>query len=174
MATEIERKFVLNNVGILSVLGNGTTISQGYMANGHYLVRVRQFGEKACITLKSAVNGLTREEYEYLIPVEDALQMLSQCVPTEIVTKTRYVYPIGLYNLEIDVFSGLLQGLVIAEIELEHESDIVHVPDWLGEDVSHETLFLNSNLARLSASDLPHLKALVASYGGAWLSSDSV
>lgn len=152
MANEIERKFLLNEESevfkaIFETL-TGTTISQGYLnTDPSKTVRVRQKGEQGFLTIKGKQVGITKPEYEYEIPIEDVNQMMAMCdVKLE---KIRFETTAGNGLVwEIDVFKGLNNGLIIAEIELPNENTTFEVPEWLGKDVSEDLRFANSNLAK--------------------------
>ncbi len=67
--------------------------------------------------------------------------------PGNPVEKTRYKQKFGGFTWEIDVFEGENSGLVLAEVELENESDEVEVPEWAGKEVSHDNRFFNFYLS---------------------------
>lgn len=146
MAKEIERKFLVRDIACIRGL-TGTPITQGYVASGALLVRVRRAGEKAFLTLKGPTEGISRDEWEYPIPLADALAMLDDYGTGGKLSKTRYLVPSGEHTFEVDVFDGPLEGLVIAEVEIESENVVVTLPEWLGPEVSSDHFFANSNLA---------------------------
>lgn len=148
MALEIERKFLVASDGWR--LGcEGTVYIQGYIAaTPKATARVRIAGEQAYLTLKGKVVDLTRTEFEYPIPIADARQMLQQWCGPLVVEKTRYKIPLGDVVWEVDEFSGLNQGLVVAEVELSSSTQEILKPVWLGEEVSQDARYYNSNLAR--------------------------
>ncbi|PZD72260.1 Inorganic triphosphatase [Acaryochloris thomasi RCC1774] len=152
MALEIERKFLVTNDDWR--LGcEGTVYIQGYVAaTPKATVRVRVAGDLAYLTLKGKVVDLTRTEFEYPIPVADARQMLQQWCAPLVVEKTRYKIPLGDLVWEVDDFSGLNQGLVVAEVELLSSTQEIVKPAWLGEEVSHDARYYNSSLARMPYS----------------------
>ncbi|MGF1600567.1 MAG: CYTH domain-containing protein [Thermosynechococcaceae cyanobacterium] len=148
MALEIERKFLVAS-DAWRAGSEGTVYLQGYIAaTPKATVRVRVAGEVAYLTLKGKVVNLTRTEFEYPIPVADAQQMLNQWCAPLIVEKTRYKIPIGDLIWEVDEFSGLNRGLIIAEVELSDPTQTIHRPDWVGEEVSHDARYYNSSLAQ--------------------------
>jgi adenylate cyclase len=148
MAIEIERKFLVH-VGKLPDMGIGAKIAQGYLCYKP-TVRVRVRGGKAYITVKG--EGLvSRDEVESTMEYPKALNMLAMCDAT--VRKTRYIMmamPLRKEQRvwEVDIFEGHLAGLVMAEIELGSEDEVFDRPDWLGEEVTYDPRFTNSNLAR--------------------------
>ncbi len=109
-------------------------------------VRIRIAGENAWITVKGRTQGITRAEFEYQIPVNDARDLLEMCLPS-VIDKTRHRIAFGGHVWEIDVFHGANEGLVLAEVELEDESVQPDLPPWLGEEVSHDVRYFNVNLA---------------------------
>ena len=153
MATEIERKFLVRNTAMLTGR-NGVRMQQVYLARGRASVRVRIAGTRAWLTVKGPSEGIVRAEFEYAIPLADAL-VLEQLGDTAPVDKTRYVVPCGRHNFEVDVFHGLNAPLVIAEIELTSADDAFTVPDWLGKEVSDDARYRNSWLAECPYSTWP-------------------
>ncbi len=147
MPTEIERKFLVKNNGWQADADAGTAIKQGYLSTSKERnVRVRQKGEKAFLTIKGKTEGISRLEFEYEIPLSDALEMLVLC-DKPLIEKTRFLVagPDG-NTWELDVFEGDNQGLIVAEIELESEETTFALPDWAGEEVSHDQRYFNANL----------------------------
>ncbi len=145
MAIEIERKFV--------VTGNkwrdaeSIYYCQGYLnRDKHRTVRVRIAGDKGFLTIKGLTTGAGREEYEYLIPLDDAKAMLALCEGS-IVEKNRRVIQYKGLIWEIDEFLGDNEGLVIAEIELETEQQKIDFPEWVGAEVTDDARYYNSNLS---------------------------
>ena len=99
------------------------------------------------LTIKGATQGISREEWEYPIPVKDAQELLELC-DQPLIEKYRYRIPFDNMLWELDVFIGANQGLVVAEIELESEHQVFAKPDWIGAEVSDDARYLNSNLQR--------------------------
>ncbi len=149
MATEIERKFLVSGNGWKDAAVTETRLMQGYLASSpRATVRVRVKGDKGIMTIKGATQGISRAEFEYPIPVEDARTMLDTLTETGIVDKVRYRVPCGAHTWEVDVFAGDNAGLVLAEVELGSENEVFERPDWLGEEVSDDSRYYNANLAR--------------------------
>ena len=147
MATEIERKFLLRDTDFLKGL-SGERICQGYLSDAvDATVRVRLIGNQGFLTIKGRSQGISRSEFEYPVPGADARQLLALCSAGRI-DKIRYRVTHGNHLWEVDVFSGANQGLVIAEIELACEEEPFARPDWLGEEVSHDPRYFNSQLSR--------------------------
>lgn len=143
MAKEIERKFIVKNN--LWNGKDGEDIVQGYLSTKRdATVRVRIKKGHAYLTVKGATENITRSEFEYEIPVEDAREMLKLCEKK--IEKTRYLEKAGEHTFEVDVFRGDNEGLIVAEIELKSEDEDFIKPDWLGEEVSKDARYFNSNL----------------------------
>jgi CYTH domain-containing protein len=147
MGTEIERKFLVRG----DAWRNGARrvdCAQGYLAAGdNVAVRVRIMGDASQLTVKSNRTGVTRLEFEYTIPSEDARDMLNNCCNT-LIEKTRYYIDYSGMTWEVDEFHGDNEGLVVAEIELEREDQPFEKPPWLGDEVSTDSRYFNSNLSK--------------------------
>jgi adenylate cyclase len=153
MPTEIERKFLVKNDDWRS-LGTGTFYCQGYLLNSpSKTVRVRIAGEQAYVTIKGATTGITRAEYEYAIPVDQAQDLLQTLCEPPLIEKTRYRVEWGGLIWEIDEFNGENQGLIVAEVELADEHQAIALPEWIGEEVSHDPRYYNANLSKSPYSD---------------------
>lgn len=146
MAKEIERKFLIDQTK-LGNLEDGAYIKQGYISTtDKTVVRVRVVSEKAYLTLKGENKGVVRTEFEYSIPHKDANEMISELCNGPIIEKTRYLLNYCEHTWEVDIFHGQNHGLVIAEIELTTENEKFELPPWLGEEVSGDAKYYNSNL----------------------------
>lgn len=147
MGIEIERKFLLKNDSWRSQVIESIRISQGYLTQneGKSSVRVRLSGDHADINIKSRELAISRQEYEYPIPVEDAEKMLSELCVGEL-DKIRHHVQYHGKTWEVDEFMGENAGLIVAEIELETEESHFERPDWLAEEVSHDARYYNVNL----------------------------
>jgi adenylate cyclase len=146
MATEIERKFLVKDESWRNG-SPGVRISQGYLArDADRTVRIRIGGERAWITIKGRSTGISRQEFEYEIPVEDARELLGMCLPS-VIDKTRHEVPHAGQVWEVDVFHGENEGLVVAEVELEDEAASPEIPEWVGAEVSADARYFNSHLA---------------------------
>lgn len=122
-------------------------MSQGYLSKQRgRTVRVRLAGERAWLTIKGRAEGISRAEFEYEIPVEDAAELLPMCEPS-IIDKTRYLVKVGRHVWEVDVFHGENEGLVVGEVELAEESDVPEMPPWVGAEVSADRRYANSVLS---------------------------
>ena len=150
MAKEIERKFLVKDSW--QPQSAGIKIAQGYLSTvPERTVRVRIKGEKGYLTIKGKNVGVSRAEYEYEIPRQDAEEML-QMAEQPILVKTRYLEQQGEFTWEVDVFAGENQGLVVAEIELPAEDAEFSRPAWLGQEVSGDVRYYNANLIKFPFS----------------------
>jgi CYTH domain-containing protein len=151
---EIERKFLVNNL-IHEVLKahQPLAICQGYIYDGAdgKTVRVRTKGNKGYLTIKGKSTGISRTEFEYEIPYADAVILLEKfCEKTLI--KDRYNIEVGGMTWDVDQFHGQLEGLIVAEIELEDEAQSFEHPEWLAQEVSDDARYYNVNLINGSLS----------------------
>ncbi|MGK7877120.1 MAG: CYTH domain-containing protein [Xenococcaceae cyanobacterium] len=147
MATEIERKFLVNGEKWRS-LATGIVYRQGYISTEEGLtVRVRVVGSQGYLTIKGPSLGKSRAEFEYVIPVEDAQEMLDTLCDRPLIEKTRYKIKQGDLTWEVDEFAGENQGLILAEVELTDENQTIELPDWIDKEVSDPKYF-NVNLAK--------------------------
>lgn len=146
MGQEIERKFLVDPSW--TPPGDGVAFEQGYLSSHpERVVRVRIEGERAKLTIKGSTRGVTRSEFEYPVPVEDARELMALC-EQPVIVKRRYVIEHAGKRWEVDVFAGENAGLVIAELELASEQDAFEKPAWVREEVSGDPRYYNSNLAR--------------------------
>jgi CYTH domain-containing protein len=147
MNIEIERKFLLKNDNWREG-AVGVHYKQAYLnEKGDNTVRVRIEGDKAKLTIKGKSSNISRLEFEYDIPMADA-EALFSLAKTPIVEKYRYKIMYAGNCWEVDEFLGLNRGLVVAEIELESETQSFEKPDWIGMEVSGDKRYTNANLAR--------------------------
>jgi Uncharacterized protein conserved in bacteria len=158
MAKEIERKFKVVGDGWRSQTVSSSSFRQAYIASGEdRSVRVRVMdGERAKLTIKVGRQFMSRDEFEYEIPLADAEQ-LADCAVGVVLEKTRYEVEHHGYTWEIDVYGGAYQGLVIAEVEMEDEAAQPDLPDWIGEEVTGDRRFSNLVMATEDmSSELVH------------------
>jgi adenylate cyclase len=147
MGIEIERKFLVHGEAWRAEVLTSSSLRQGYLSHGEVTtVRVRTDDRSAWLTIKTQTRGITRGEFEYSIPVDDAEKLLDAC-GGRVIEKVRYIVPCGRLRWEIDVFGGKNAGLVLAEIELSSEQEEFDRPDWIGSEVSGDPRYYNSNLA---------------------------
>lgn len=148
MAKEIERKFLVK-LAEWTPQGAGKYYKQGYLnSQKERVVRVRIAGDKGQLTIKGVTTGVTRAEFEYAIPVEEAGLMLDNLCEQPLIEKHRHKEVHGGKTWEIDVFHGDNEGLVVAEIELKSEDEAFERPAWLGPEVSSDPRYFNSNLLK--------------------------
>ena len=147
MFREIERKFLLSSDAWRGK-SQGRYLCQGYLSvNPDCTVRVRIAGDKAFLTIKGRNAGPVRTEFEYSIPLKEARAMLQELAQRPVIEKTRYNIPHEGFIWEVDEFHGENQGLLLAELELEDENQPFIRPDWIGEEVTGDPRYYNSNLA---------------------------
>ncbi len=147
MGVEIERRFLL--VGdAWEGWPAGDRLIQGYLAaERERSVRVRVSGERAWLTIKGPPAGARRAEFEYEIPVADALELMPLCAGV-VIDKTRWRVPVGAHIWDVDRFTGRNQGLAIAEVELDDEDEAFERPPWLGAEVTDDGRYSNARLSR--------------------------
>lgn len=144
---EIERKFKVVSDNFKSSASSASHIRQWYLSrHPERTVRVRIRDNNAYLTIKSSTVGIERDEFEYPIPVEDALQMLPMANGI-VIDKTRWIVNYADHIWEIDEFHGCYEGLLIAEIELENSDEKFMSPEFIGQEVSNDPRFFNSALA---------------------------
>lgn len=148
MGKEIERKFLIKGEA-WRALAQGTMYRQGYLNSAkERTVRVRTVGDKAFLTIKGITVGATRAEYEYEIPFGDCNALLDNLAEKPLIEKKRYKIKMAEFTWEIDEFFGDNQGLIVAEIELLSEDQAFDKPDWVGEEVTGDPRYFNSNLIK--------------------------
>ena len=146
MALEIEHKYLVKNTGYREKATKSYAILQGYLCREpDRTVRVRVKDDRGFITVKGRNDGATRLEFEYEVPLDDAKHMLGLCVPP-VLEKIRYIVEYDGHTWEVDEFGGTRSGLVTAEIELRSEAEPYEIPDFIGENVTGNPAFYNSNL----------------------------
>jgi adenylate cyclase len=147
VAVEIERKFLVADDSWRVNATQSRVLRQGYLAiEGQTTVRVRTDGKSAWLTIKGAAEGLSRPEFEYPVPLQDAEALLGRC-GGRLVEKVRHVVPFDAREWEVDEFLGSNKGLVVAELELSSTDEVFGRPDWLGAEVSGDTKYLNASLS---------------------------
>lgn len=148
MGVEIERKFLVVGDGWQRHVVQSGAIVQGYLTEGGSVtLRVRIIEDQiALITIKGERQGLSRPEFEYDIPMDDAREMLA-LADGALVSKRRYLLDLKGGEWIVDVFEGAHRGLVLAEVEIESEDAVLDLPDWLGTEVTEDPRYNNSTLA---------------------------
>lgn len=147
---EIERKFLVTSAAFKKEAFTQNRITQGYLSsNPERTVRVRIKGNKAYLTIKGVSNqsGMSRFEWEKEIPISEAEKLVLLC-EKGIIDKTRFEIKVGNHIYEVDVFYGENEGLIIAEIELESETELFEKPTWLGDEVTTDSRYYNAALSK--------------------------
>ena len=149
MAQEIERKFLVKDDVFKMEAYSSARIAQGYLSSvPERTVRIRVKGDHGYITVKgiNSGDGTSRYEWEKEIPEDDARALLDLCEPG-MIDKTRWFVEYGGHTFEVDEFHGDNEGLVVAELELTSCSEPYSRPDWLGDEVTGDKKYYNSELA---------------------------
>lgn len=144
---EIERKFLVKEQLWETIeKPSPSRIVQAYLVNStEKTVRIRIKGTKGFLTIKGPTQGISRSEFEYEIPLKDAEELISTFAE-KVIEKFRYEISFKNHLWEVDVFTGKLEGLYLAEIELNSEDEHFELPEWVGEEVSTDPNYYNSNL----------------------------
>lgn len=147
MGVEIERKFLVDKALWEKVKpSSGLKIIQGYILKSkEKTVRVRTKGKAGFITIKGITKGITRKEYEFPIPFEEAEHLLNDFCDKKII-KTRYELIFDGFVWEVDEFESPKAGLILAEIELSNENEDFPQPDWIDREVSDQPEYYNANM----------------------------
>ncbi|MBP5585454.1 MAG: CYTH domain-containing protein [Lentisphaeria bacterium] len=149
MHLEIERKFLVKDLSWKESATSSKDFQQGYFPTGDGVtVRARIAGDKARLTIKGPINDISRAEFEYPVPLADAIAFLTDFCIKPVILKRRWYVPFGEFTWEIDEFAGKNEGLIVAEVELDAPDREFPVPPWLGREVTHESRFRNSRLVR--------------------------
>lgn len=151
MAIEIERKYLVKDDSWRDYIISSTEIIQGYLcSNSRCEVRVRIWNDKnaqtAWITAKSTGACVERVEVERCIGMEDAKQLL--VLSDGVVSKVRHLVLAGDLTFEVDEYTGDNEGLTIAELEVCSVDFAFEKPLWLGEEVTTNIKYRNSQLAK--------------------------
>ena len=150
MSVEIERKFLVDREKWIRdrKIESIEKIAQGYLSTEiDVTIRVRIKNDRGFLTIKGKSHGISRAEFEYEIPISDAESLLDLCKPIPIV-KTRYIEIFAGYRWEVDEFDRENSGLILAEIELQSESEEFEKPPWILDEVSNDPRYFNSNLSK--------------------------
>ena len=157
MTLEIERKFLVANDSWKSSVVRSVRIRDGLIANnkGHK-ARVRIANDVATIAVKSRRSGLTRTEFEYVIPNSDAEEMLRIMCEGNVLDKTRHFVSHACNTWQVDVYEGLLDGVVLAEIELTDADQKLTLPDWIGAEVTADPTYRKINMVAAARMSKPN------------------
>ena len=155
MATEIERKFLVVDDTYKAAATSKSHIVQGYICSARgRTVRVRLRDGRAYLTIKgpSLDGGLSRYEFEKEISPDEGQALLGLCEPG-VIDKVRWLVPCDGHVYEVDEFAGDNAGLVVAEVELQSESESIALPPFIGREVTGDSRYYNSNLAKTPYRD---------------------
>lgn len=151
MGKEIERKYLVCDDSFKGMATRSSHIVQAYLSTSRdATTRIRVIDDKSYITIKSCTIGCTRNEWEYEIPQSDGLQIISECHLDNVIDKTRYYVEFDGHTWEVDVFHRKLQGLILAEIELDFPDETFAIPSFICKEVTDDPRYFNSNLSKLT------------------------
>ena len=149
MPLEIERKFLVVSDEWRLFAGAAQHICQGYLSrSSRGKIRVRRAGGVAFLAVKGVRNGISRTEFEYPIPLADAEEMLRDLCVKPLLEKVRYEVPHAGDAWEVDVFMGVAEGLVLAEVELTRADQRLTLPAWVGREVTNDFTYRSSEIVR--------------------------
>jgi CYTH domain-containing protein len=144
---EIERKFLVSNDEWRRCAVGSVNIRDGLIAAyKDRKVRVRIAGDLATVAVKGPRTGIVRPEFEYEIPLTDAERMLSSICADDALQKQRFFVEEAGAIWHVDVYCGLLQGVVIAEVELKDETQELIIPGWVGKEVTGDPFYRKVNM----------------------------
>ena len=147
MKNEIEKKFLVQGSGYKEQAVKTHKIKQGYISETKQsITRVRVSDSNAYLTIKENKKEISKLEFEYSIPNEEGLYLLENLCNNVAITKTRYIVKFEGFIWEVDEFEGENKGLVVAEIELDHENQKFDKPSWIGDEVTSDERYYNINL----------------------------
>lgn len=148
MAKEIERKFLVKDKTFVQMANRTKRMRQTYLSdNPEATVRIRVANDAAFITVKGITTGATRDEWEYSIPVADAIEMAKRLTDGFAIDKTRYYVPFEGFIWEVDEFHGRHEGLIVAEVEMPTADCNPILPSFIGKEVTGDPAYYNSTLA---------------------------
>ena len=156
---EKERKFKVKSKTFISLSHKMINIKQGYLSKDNNLsvrIRISEKNSYLCIKGPSSKNGISRFEFEKKISLIEGKKLLKLCLP-RIISKKRYFIEYKNQLFEVDVFEGFLKGIILAEIELNSESQQISLPNWVGEEVTGITSFYNSQLSKFTDREVNDL-----------------
>ena len=146
MGIEIEHKYLVKDDSYKRLSCSSSTIRQGFLSRDpERTVRVRVRDDQGFITIKGKGDGAAHPEFEYEIPLDDALRLLGLCEPP-VIEKTRYIVMHDGNRWEVDEFHGNLEGLVLAELEVPSEDYRFSLPPFVGQEVTGNPKYYNSQL----------------------------
>jgi adenylate cyclase len=144
---EIERKFLVANDEWRRSAVRSVNIRDGLIAaSAGRKVRVRVSGDMATIVVKGPRSGIVRPEFEYEIPLADAQRMLATACGDDTLEKQRFFVEDAGATWHVDIYCGLLQGVVLAEVELKDATQELIIPDWVGTEVTGDPFYRKVNM----------------------------
>ena len=147
MPLEIERKFLVVSDDY-KLRAKLVAIRQAYLSiDENMAIRSRVEGIQASINIKSKKSERINHEFEYVIPLDEARSLIRMS-PYLVIEKSRHMVKYEGKTWEVDEFYADNKGLTVAEIELDDEDEVFEKPPWLGEEVTADYRYLNSNLAK--------------------------
>ena len=153
MVKEIEKKFLVTDLAWQNQ-AEGVFYRQGYLSTDpERTVRIRTMGKQAVMTIKGITTGISRSEFEYTIPLADANRILDEICHKPLIQKNRYTIDFQGQEFVVDMFLAENNGLIIAEVELENEDQNITLPEWIGQEVSHDPKYFNANLVKYPYCD---------------------
>jgi adenylate cyclase len=147
MGIEIERKFLVDGDDWRNEVHRSILIEQGYMRSPDATIRVRLKDGAGVLTFKTSTVGVTRGEWQWPIPADEARELMEAFCGDRVMEKTRHYVDVGGHEWSIDEFHGRFDGLLLAEIELDDEEEEFELPGWAGEEVSDDPRYFNEVLA---------------------------
>ncbi|MGU3404930.1 CYTH domain-containing protein [Methylobacterium brachiatum] len=156
MRLEIERKFLVTDASWSASVIEATALRDGVISvSAGGKVRVRLDAMTAWLTVKGPRAGISRREFEYEIPREDAELLLASHCCGHPVEKVRHRVPYAGLVWQVDVYGGALEGIVLAEVELDSEAQAFERPPWVGAEVSMDPRYRQSMLLRRAQEAVP-------------------
>jgi adenylate cyclase len=146
-ASRSNEKFLVRDDSWRSQITCQQEIRDGLIAiAGSRKVRIRICDRRATLAVKSKTTGLANTEFEYEIPLADAEEMIAHHCLRAGLAKTRYVVPYGDHTWQVDVYRGILAGVVLAEVELPSETTALALPPWVGREVTGDPASKKTNM----------------------------
>jgi CYTH domain-containing protein len=159
MATEIERKFLVVGDAWRSVATHREHLRDGLIAttaDRKVRVRIYEEDERATITIKARNGGITNAEFEYDIPMTDAEELLASHCGEYVLGKCRYFVPHRGFLWHVDVYEGILDGVILAEVEVAKEDAAVPIPPWVGQEVTGRSEYKKREMLRARLAPAVH------------------
>jgi adenylate cyclase len=147
VALEIERKFLVRDETWRAAETHSERLVDGLLATSKgRKVRVRLYADRATIAVKTRKRGRVRSEFEYVIPIDDAHQLLATECGRNVLAKTRHYVPHASLTWEVDVYEAPLDGVILAEVELASSDQALPLPSWVGAEVTEDPAFRKSRM----------------------------